>query len=161
VEGLFFLDSQSAFREAQRQLDERFGDTFVIANAFRDKLEKWPKVASRDSQGFLKLADFLKQCRAGMSSISSLSILNDERENRRILTKLPDYIISRWGRRVADFKEHNHMFPPFTVFVDFISKEARIASDPVTSLGALRGKENDIGKEQRATRLKRNSGTMF
>ena len=53
-------------------LDSRFGDSYTFAKAFRDKLEKWPKVAPRDSLALRKFVDFLKQCETGMQSIPSL-----------------------------------------------------------------------------------------
>ena len=48
VESYFLLMTDDAHEDAKRLLDERFGDPFVIANAFRDKLDRWPKIASRD-----------------------------------------------------------------------------------------------------------------
>ncbi len=88
------LSSDEAYEEAKSTLDSRYDDPFVIANAFRDKLEKWPKVSPRDGTGLRKFADFLQQCHIAMQTIGSLSVLNDDRENRKLLTKLPDWMIS-------------------------------------------------------------------
>ena len=141
VENFFLLSTDSAYDEAKTLLDERFGDSFVIANAFRDKLERWPRIASRDSKALLKFSDFLKQCHAAMTSIGSLGILDDDRENRKIMSKLPDWLIARWSRIVHQYKEDEKQFPPFKRFVEFVSKEAKIASDPVTSLQSLKPDE--------------------
>ncbi|RLF66451.1 MAG: hypothetical protein DRN30_02085 [Thermoplasmata archaeon] len=133
VEGFFMLDSQNAFSEAFQLLDERFGDPFLVADQFRNKLDSWPKITSKDSKGLVKLSDFLKQCKAAMKSIDSLAILNDERENRNILQKLPEWLVTRWGRVVFDHKEKLKRFPSFEKFVEFINREARIANELVTS----------------------------
>lgn len=65
--------------------------------------------------------------------ISGLSILNDSRENHKMLSKLLEWLVNRWNRLVAQHKEKSDEFPAFKAFVKFVSKEAKIACDPVTS----------------------------
>ena len=60
VESYFLLMTDDAYEDAKLLLDERFGDPFLITNAFRDKLDRWPKIASRDGTALCKFADFLK-----------------------------------------------------------------------------------------------------
>ena len=133
-------------------LESRFGDPFVLANAFRDKLDAWPKVQSRDIKALRKLVDFIKQCDAAMESVSSLSVLNDERENKKILCKLPDWIIPRWGRLVSNYREERRVFPHFHEFVNFMVKESNIANDPITSLVAVKGNHDNPKTKVRGVR---------
>lgn len=63
-----------------------------------------------------------------MRNIGNLDVLNDSRENQRMLSRLPDWLVVRWGRIVVQKKEESNQHPPFK---DFISKEAKIACDPV------------------------------
>ena len=51
VQGLLSLSTSEAFHAALKLLKERFGDDFVIANAFRQKLRKWPKIQNHDYAG--------------------------------------------------------------------------------------------------------------
>lgn len=37
------LSFEDAFLKAKELLEKRYGDSFVIANAFRNKLDGWPK----------------------------------------------------------------------------------------------------------------------
>ncbi len=37
----------------------------------------------------------------------------------------------------VEYKEQHKNFPPFTIFVDFVSEEPKIAADPVTSIKAV------------------------
>ena len=53
--------------------------------------------------------------------------LNDKRENRKILMKLPDWLVNRWA--VMIWKTEYSTFPPFTEFSKFVSLEADIACD--------------------------------
>ncbi|XP_053403187.1 uncharacterized protein LOC128558292 [Mercenaria mercenaria] len=139
VENYFLLSTDYAYEDAKRLLDERYGNPFVIASAFRDKLESWPKIVPKDASGLLKFSDFLKQCLTAMSSVPSLSVLNDSRENQKMLSKLPEWLVIRWNRIAATSKEELNVFPSFKQFVDFVSKEAKIASDPVTSVFYVKG----------------------
>ena len=139
IEGYFLLSTDTAYEEAKDTLDKRYGDPFIIANAFRDKLERWPRILPKDGIGLRKLADFLRQCQIAMQTTKSLSVLDDERENRKLLAKLPDWIVSRWGRTATKWKDTKKEYPPFKNFVEFITCEAKIACDPVTSLQSLRG----------------------
>ena len=105
VEDHFLLVTPNAYEDACKLLDFRFGDSYTLEKAFRDKREKWPKVAPRDSPALRKFVYFLKQCETGMQSIPSLSILNDDFEHRRILDKLPDLLVTRWSRLVICWRK--------------------------------------------------------
>ncbi|XP_022102427.1 uncharacterized protein LOC110985605 [Acanthaster planci] len=138
VDGFLILSSDDAFDQAKALLQKRYGDPFVIANAFRDKLDTWPKIAPRDGKGLRNLADFLRQCESAMKTNENLNILNDDRENRKLLAKLPDWLVPRWGRKAQEWKEKHNKSPPYTEFVKFVVKEADLACDPVTSLQSLK-----------------------
>ena len=60
-----------AYEQARNLLDERFGDPFIVANAFRDKLDAWPDIAPRDGSALRKFADFLRQCNTAMQTTES------------------------------------------------------------------------------------------
>ena len=137
IEGFLLIPTAASYLAARKLLEERYGDPCTIANAFRDKLENWPNVPARDGLALRKLSDFLRQCVLAMSTNSGLNILNDERENKRILLKLPDWFNSRWVRTVNDWRERKGQYPPFIEFAQCVAKEAKIACDPSASLQAL------------------------
>ena len=122
VEGFFLVPTPSAYEEAKSLLEERYGHPFVITNAFRAKLDAWHKIPARDGLALRKFADFLRQCETAMqiSAGTGLHILNDRNENRKMLSKLPDWLVSRWGRIEATWQEGNRGFPPFSEFRIFI-----------------------------------------
>ena len=41
-----------------------------------------------------KFANFLKQCTTAMGYMRCLDVLNDDRENRKLLGKLPDWLVN-------------------------------------------------------------------
>ena len=130
VEGNFFFETEDAYDTAKEMLDDRYGNTFVISEAFRDKLHDWPRVPPRDGHALRTFSDFLRQCQVAMKHLPSLDILNDCRENRKLLQKLPDWLVQRWSRIATDTEQ----YPSFQTFVKFVSEEADIACNPITSL---------------------------
>lgn len=114
------------------------------------------------------LTDFLQQCRSAMKSMSGLEVLNDVRENRKLLQKLPDWIVSRWARVAADSKRTKACYPSFGKFVDFLKEEADMACDPVTSLESLRTSErrpttapSAVRRDARAFLIESEENTSF
>ncbi len=114
IDSYFLLGTESAYRAAWIILEERYGNPFLVAKAFRDKLDSWPKINSKSSVELQELADFLRSCEAAMSQIKGLEVLNDCNENQKILAKLPDWLTSRWNRTVMEEEEQSHKFPSFS-----------------------------------------------
>ena len=141
VEGYFLLTTVDSYDEARALLEERYGDLFLVANAFRDKLDAWPKIPIRDGQALRKFTDFLRQCQMAMQTIGGLGILNDNREIRKLVMKVPDWAALQWARLVADWKERNRTFPPFREFTRFQIKEANFLCDPMTSIQSPKQRE--------------------
>ena len=73
-----------------------------------------------------------------MDSIKGLCCLDDDRENRKLLLKIPKWMVNRWNRLVVQYKEREKQFPPFKEFMLFVEREAKIACDPIISLYALK-----------------------
>ena len=138
IAGCFYGTNESDYKHAWDLLEKRFGHSFKIQEAFRDKLDKWPKIGPRDSVGLQKYADFLQTCLDAIPHVKDLRILNDCKENQRMAAKLPDWMITRWSRVVAKSLDADK-YPSFREFVTFVATEARVACHPVTSLQAVKG----------------------
>ncbi|KAK0144665.1 hypothetical protein N1851_017007 [Merluccius polli] len=102
LEGNFLLDSQDSYCSAWHLLNERYGQPFVIAKAFRDKLYAWPKIASKENSE-LRFVDFLRSVECAMTDNENLHVLNDAMENQKLAAKLPDWLSPRWNRRATQY----------------------------------------------------------
>ncbi|KAK3736569.1 hypothetical protein QZH41_003143 [Actinostola sp. cb2023] len=91
IDGLLLLKSDDAYQKAKEMLSKRFGDPFAIATAYRQKLEYWPKIQNSDAKGLRKFTDFLAHCEKAMEGISSLRVIDDDQENRKMTAKLPKW----------------------------------------------------------------------
>ena len=134
VESLLLNPSADSYFEAIALIDKRYGNSYTIACAFKSKIANWPKIGSRDSHGLRKFSDYLKQCEVAARSNPSLRVLNDDTQNRLMLEKLPDWLVSRWARVVHRVRENTQLYPSFAQFVSFLCNEADIACEPLTLL---------------------------
>ena len=169
ISGLLALDNTGAYSKARKILTDRFGNPFIVADAYRKKLNCWPRILPNDGQGLRKFSDFLQHCNTAMNTIQFLNVLNDPDENQRMVKKLPSHVALRWNRVVDEWlaeddpEEHDFVprsgnraaktgYPPFAEFCEFMRKEARIACNPVTSLQALKTEETKEKTEGGRTR---------
>ena len=159
ISGLLPLDSEEAYIEAKKTLASRFGDPFLVSNAYRRNSE-WPRILLKDGPGLRRFSDFLQHCYTAMHSIKYLEVLNDPEGNQKMLRKLPSHLVSRWSRivdkRIGEEQEDESRealgacevnareakYPPFEEFCRFLKTEARIACNPITSLQLT--KEEDL-----------------
>ena len=132
VEGYLSMPSEDGYNAAIRLIEQRFGNNFVIAQAFKAKIEKWPKINGRDALGLRKFCDFLRQCEVAARSNLSLRVLDDDTQNHLMLSKLPDWLKSRWARIVYDASQRQGRYPCFSEFVSFLTRESDIACNPST-----------------------------
>ncbi len=138
LEGSFLRKDKDAYQDAWAKLTERYGHPFVIQRAFREKLFAWPKIENGDAPKLREFSDFVQACSDAIPHVQGLEVLNDCEENQKILLKLPEYITSRWNRIVTENLEDSRIYPSFEEFSRFLSKEAKIACNPISSLNALK-----------------------
>ncbi|XP_070187181.1 uncharacterized protein [Littorina saxatilis] len=139
VTGFFLLREGDAYERAMEVLENRFGNSYVVSQAFRTKLDEWTPVKSKDPKGLRSLADFLQQCSVAAQEVGGLSILDDAQYLRKIVGKLPDWMSHRWSRTVARTKVEKKRYPLFHELVSFITLEADISNDPVFGLTSASG----------------------
>ncbi|XP_030208539.1 uncharacterized protein LOC115556311 [Gadus morhua] len=146
LDGTFFRNDDEAYQDAWNKLTRRFGQPFAIQRAFREKLTNWPRIQPKDAEGLRNFSDFLNACQDAMPHVKGLDILNDCEENQKLVYKLPDWAASRWNRQATRSLNDRQEFPSFKDFAIFVSTEAEIACNPITSLYALRSSDSNAEK---------------
>ena len=86
----------------------------------------------KDHKGLRILADFLTNVETAMQVIENLNILNDYMENQKLLTKLLYWLVSRWNREAT-----SRMKEDFRTFTTFVSAEADLVCNPISSCHAI------------------------
>ncbi|XP_052388504.1 uncharacterized protein LOC127934956 [Carassius gibelio] len=160
LKGSFYRKDEQAYQQAWEKLNARYGHSFVAQRAFREKLNRWPKIGASEYVKLREFSDFLQSCSDAMPHIKGLQVLNDCEENQKILVKLPNWVTSRWNRYVTKQLDQDKDYPSFSEFASFVSKEARIACNPVSSLYALKICEEKPFKEIKRLRVNRLATTV-
>ncbi|KAL7879005.1 hypothetical protein AOLI_G00099790 [Acnodon oligacanthus] len=62
IDSYFLLGTELAYLAAWCILEERYGSPFLIAKAFRDKIDAWPKISAKGSLELQEFVDFLRSC---------------------------------------------------------------------------------------------------
>ena len=161
ISGLLLLETEDAYKQARKILSDRFGNPFLVADAYRKKINEWPKIPPNDGTSLRKFSDFLIHCQTATNTMKYLKVLDDPDENQRMVRKLPRYLIVRWSREVdrwlnkdddlrhseetsSDVRKGEMDYPPFSVFCRFLQRESRIACNPVTT---VRPQKEEVAKE--------------
>ncbi|XP_067939852.1 uncharacterized protein [Watersipora subatra] len=131
VEGYFLLPGQDAYTQARAALERRFGNPFTVAEAFRTKIETRPCIRPKDTDALRKFSDFLNQCQTAQTSFPQLQMLDDSRENKKIISRLLDYIICKWVRYATNYHNRHNAFPKFAIFTQFLTRETDVACNPI------------------------------
>ncbi|XP_020617947.1 uncharacterized protein LOC110055866 [Orbicella faveolata] len=133
VEGYQFLKTADVYSKAKKTLEKRLGHPSVVAEAFRKKLESWPKIPPKDGFALREFADFLKTCELAMQSVEDLETLNKQHDNKQLLRVLPNWAHPKWGVRVRGYqtKHGDNKFPPFVEFVRYVTEISEVQCLPV------------------------------
>ena len=123
---------QEGYDEARRLLDRRYGQASTVSAAFISRLESYSQIRSDDVQGLDSFGILLTKCRNALSSCGrgTHETLRDPRTLRTIVGKLPGLLINKWRHRVDDIEESGGREATFDDLVAFVTKEARVASNP-------------------------------
>ena len=115
------------------RLDQCYGSAEVVEDALFKRIDNFPKITNRDYVKLRKFSDILMELQSAKEEgdLPGLSFLDSARGLNPIVQKLPFYLQEKWVSVGASYKrEYQVSFPPFHVFVDFVSQEATVKNDP-------------------------------
>ena len=98
VRSCMHIPAGLGYAEARRQLDERFGDRFMLAQTYLKRLETWPTIRKDDVKRLDELTIFLVGCRNAMSVSDGIRELDYPTSLCLIVSKLPGFLQERWAR---------------------------------------------------------------
>ena len=142
VKGFLAMSSDSAYKEARKLLDHRFGNPVHVAEAYKSSLRKWPQNSDGNSSGLQEFSDFLVRCEEAMKTMKSMGDLDSTQTLLQISAKLPSYSGVKWCRHAHEAQTKTKKIITFSDFVKFVKEEAELANDPIFSPDALKKESN-------------------
>ena len=83
------------YKPALEDLKSRFGDIFIVVNAYIKQLEKWP-IATKSRHSFVSFAAFLKQMVQTFKNLNFNADLNSSTLTELVKTKVPQNLLLKW-----------------------------------------------------------------
>ena len=132
------MNPDEGYAEARRLLKSKYGQNYKIATAFVDKVTKGPSVKAEDPKALQNLSVLLISCKNTLNEIGHRNNIENPDSLKAVVERLPYDLRRRW-RTVADnISEVQDRGIKFDYVVNFIEKEARVASHPL--FGSLTSK---------------------
>ena len=131
-----YLDARQGYESAVRELEERYGDMEVVANAFIRKALNWPIIKADKPKQLDEFAIFLSECENAIRSIDAVKVLEYSENMKQIIRKLPYYLHDKWRNIVQQTKERGQSVV-FSQLVKLVKCEAKRANDPTYGRMAL------------------------
>ena len=124
------MSRKDGYSKAKKLLEKRFGEKYVVSNAWNDKLSEGPPINLNDREALLDLADDLESCELILTVAGRLNQINNEDEILKILRRATPYLRSRWQKRVQEIRA-NDRDPNLEDLKKMIRGAAKEKNDPV------------------------------
>lgn len=140
------MPQKRAYKEAKRLLEKHFGDELIVASAYMEKALRWPSIRAEDGKAMSAYALFLTGCMNTMEDVDYMEEMDNPTNMRVVVSKLPYKTRERWRNIAFDIKEQRGRRARFTDLVNFIERQAKIATDPL--FGNLQDKSVTLKMEK-------------
>ncbi|KAL3973607.1 sorting nexin-4 [Sarotherodon galilaeus] len=133
IRAVHILNPAAGAKMVWQRLEECYGSPEAIEDALLKKVEDFPKLTNKDNVKLQELSDILLelQCAKQDGALPGLAYLDTARGVRQIVDKLPFNLQERWTTVGTEYKEtHSVSFPPFSVFTQFVQRQAKMRNDP-------------------------------
>ena len=117
------------YATALKGLKEQFGQPSVIARAVVNKLTMGDRIGRNNRQALRKFSLDIINCLSIMHRLNYYADVNANDNLRRIVMRLPDYLVDKWKGVVADFRERGQG-PMLQHISDFVRKCVKAEFDP-------------------------------
>ncbi len=124
-------DPDEGYRRALSRLEDRFGNKFVISQAWVDKITKDPVIKPRDASALQDFADELQICCDTLMALNYISEVNTQSTLVMIINRLPTSLHGRWRKIVATLHESENRLPTLQDIAKFVEKAANEENHPI------------------------------
>jgi hypothetical protein len=104
VSGHTLGQSEQDYQNAKAELKTEFGNPYILARAYIEKIEKWPCIKANDGEALNEFATFLKKCKGSLPSLRHLQQLNTDLYLQEIVAKLPYAVQGNWCKILVNVK---------------------------------------------------------
>jgi hypothetical protein len=157
--GYSCLEADVGYPAALAELERRYGDKELVANAYIKRALDWPIIKSDNPSGLDSYAIFLVECQNAVNAIDALRILEYSENLKRLVTKLPYRLHDKW-RSIAQETREKGAVVKFDQLVRMVQREAKKVMDPLYGRQAMQVPNLQMGgKDQKPVVKRKNFAT--
>lgn len=127
-------DPDTACEKLWERLEDRYARPEMVEVALKQKLSNFPRLSNKDSKRLFDLADILAEIEAAKENprlSAQFAYFDSSVGVNPIVSKLPYGIQEKWTAHASKYKARSEfVFPPFSVFVNFLQGIAKMKNDP-------------------------------
>ena len=138
--------NENGFQLAMQELKDRYRDTFVVAEHYKDKLLGFRNIRLEDVKALDEFSMLLCEYECATGVANDVDSLGSTRNIGTLLKKLPESFQDRFNRKVD--KEGCRGREEFSILVEFVKNEARLARVSRYGRQALHGTGESIKSKQ-------------
>ena len=131
IESCALMIPSEGLDRAQHILAERFGNPYLISDAWMKKVTQGPPIKPNNRESIMDFADEVRTC---MESLRAMD-MEDEIDTRirmvNIVSRLPFNLQGRWRKIAVETLDVSQRYPNIKSLVQFLDKVARESNDPV------------------------------
>jgi hypothetical protein len=124
-------DSSIGYARALRQLKERFGSSYLITQAWLNKVLKRDAIKNNDYIALMDFADDIRNCIDTLNAAGLIAEISTQGSLLLIVEKLPHHLQLRWRREACELQSRFSRLPTIDDISNFISHASQEANDPI------------------------------
>ena len=159
IECCAIMEPTKGYAKAKALLKERFGDSYIIADTWVDKVTSLPPIGSHDKAGLRSFADDIRNCKETLDAMGHIEEISTQRVMVTIVERLPSYLRNRWITQARKIKKKNSKPPTIDNLVEFIIDSAEEANDPV--YGGLVKVASNVPTSKNRSDMSQKSGKSY
>ncbi|XP_033099358.1 uncharacterized protein LOC117103008 [Anneissia japonica] len=126
-------NTKAGLKALWERLDELYGASEILEKSLMNRIESFHNLSITENARLRDLGDLLKQIQGARDdgTLPGLDYLDTSKGISNIVNKLPYLLQKKWRTKGALYKQEKGVpFPPFSIFVEFVSQQAKIRNDP-------------------------------
>ena len=148
IEPYLLMAAPHGWNEAIKALQTRFGGDTLVSSKWLDKL------SAAKGQTVRQMADDWRCCLTALTSLGRVSEMNHQEALRRLMSKMPSWMQSKWRGQVQRIRETGAC-PTFQDMVVFLERQALAQDDPVFGVRAVATEPAQASRVQQSTSRRR------
>ncbi len=147
---------ERGYIDAKDLLAKRFGNRYVIAEAYKKKAESWPDVKREEAKSWTSFSIFLTEYQTTMRDLNCLHEIDHSGTVKTLLSKLPYSVRNQWRIHVDNLEVQENKMAGLQEFVQCVERQARILANPLYGdINGEKGRNQPVS--QKAARMRRSS----